>query len=103
MLINAFMPFVEFGGMWGMKYAFKCLDSSFTRNPYKSKKKSIQLYVDLYTGPEFNIHYRYSTVMNTCFVCMMYGTAIPLLYPIGLLTFINLLVLEKLLVCYYYK
>jgi hypothetical protein len=32
----------------------------------------------------------------------MYGTALPILYPIALLSFSILFVLERCLVCYYY-
>ena len=49
------------------------------------------------------IHYRYSSIMNTVFVCLMYGTALPILYPIGLLAFVVLFSVERYLICYWYK
>jgi len=60
-------------------------------------------YVDIYSGPEYAIHFRYSAIMNTVFVCAMYGSAMPILFPIGLLAFVILYVWERLLICYYYK
>lgn len=33
----------------------------------------------------------------------MYGTALPILYPIAVLTFVILYILEKCLICYYYR
>lgn len=97
------MPVVEFGAMWGLRNGLRLLDRSFSRDYYKSKKKSIQLYVDVYSGPEYMIHLRFSTIMNLTFVCFMYGTALPLLYPIALWSFFVLYTLERILICYYYK
>lgn len=59
--------------------------------------------MDIYSGPDYTIHFRYSSIMNTCFVAMMYGTALPILYPISLFAFFVLYCLERLLVFYYYK
>lgn len=49
------------------------------------------------------IHFRYSTILNTVFVCLMYGTALPVLFPIAMFAFFVLYVLERCLICYYYK
>lgn len=68
-----------------------------------SKKQSIQLYINTYTGPEFLIHYRYSSIMNIFFVCLLYGTALPILYPIALLSMCVLYVAERAQVFYFYK
>ena len=42
------------------------------------------------------IHFRYSTIMNIVFVTFMFGTAIPILYPIALLSFTVLYIMERL-------
>ncbi len=49
------------------------------------------------------VHFRFSTMMNTTFVCMMYGSALPILYPIGLVAFIVLHMIERMQICYFYK
>lgn len=103
MLINAFMPVIEFCIFWCMREGFRRLDRGFGRDTYKSKKKSIQQYVDIYSGPDFMIHFRFSSLMNTTFVTMMYGTALPILFPISLIAFCVLYTLERCLVFYYYK
>lgn len=103
LIIASIMPLVEFGTMWSIKNLLRSTDRNFTKDHYKSKKKSIQLYVDMYSGPDYMIHLRFSTIMNLTFVCFMYGTALPLLYPIALWSFFVLYSLERLLVCYYYK
>mmetsp|Transcript_6920 Transcript_6920/g.5166 ORF Transcript_6920/g.5166 Transcript_6920/m.5166 type:complete len:223 (-) Transcript_6920:562-1230(-) len=103
MIINAFMPLVEFGIGWGMSTFFRMMDRSFGSDTYKSKCKSVQQYVERYSGPVYQIHFRYSTILNTVFVTCMYGTAIPILYPVALLSFTILYLMERLLVFYYYK
>lgn len=41
MAIASVMPVVEFFINWGMKYAFRLFDRSFTRDFFKSRKRSI--------------------------------------------------------------
>lgn len=103
MMISAMFPVIEFCGFFFLRLGFKLLDSSFSRDPYKSKKKSINQYIDLFAGPEYAIHFRYSAIMNTIFVTFMYGTGLPILYPIALFAFLVLYVQERLLICYYYR
>jgi len=50
-----------------------------------------------------HLHSFHSTLLNTFFVCLMFGTALPILYPIGLLTFVILYVLHRLQVFYFFK
>jgi hypothetical protein len=97
------MPIVEFVINWGLKNGIRLLDRSFSSDRFKSKKRSIQLYIDIYSGPDYMIHLRFSTIMNLVFICFMYGTALPLLYPLALWSFFVLFSLERILVCYYYK
>lgn len=42
-------------------------------------------------------------MLNTLFVTMMYGYAIPMLFPIAAFSFINQLIFEKILIIYYYQ
>jgi len=41
--------------------------------------------MDLYSGPEYIIHYKYSLLLNSAFVTMMYGLGMPILFPIAVL------------------
>jgi hypothetical protein len=103
MLVASVMPVVEFSGLWAMKQFIRFMDRSFSNDYNRSKKRSIQLYIDTYSGPEFQIHFRLSAVMNHTFVTLMYGTALPILFPIAMWSFFVLYTLERSLVCYYYK
>jgi len=103
MLFNAFFPIIEFFINFGMKIAFRFLDRSFTCDTYRTKKKTVPQYVTLYSGPEYLMHYKYSAMMNITFVTFMFGLAIPLLFPIALLSFMILFVVERLCITYFYK
>ena len=59
--------------------------------------------MNLYSGPDHLMHFKYSAMMNVTFVTFMYGLALPLLFPIGMAFFIFLYVMERLLLTYYYK
>jgi len=53
-------------------------------------KISIKDYISRHGGPESIIHYRYSDFMSMVFITFIYGTALPVLFPI---TFIGLIIL----------
>ena len=88
MLINAFSPIIEFGVFYILGVMLRWKDRGFSNDTSKTKKKTIQQYVNLYSGPEYLLHYKYSTIMNIIFVTMMYGTGLPLLFPIALLSLV---------------
>ena len=49
------------------------------------------------------MHFKYSSALNVTFVTFMYGLAIPLLFPIAVLYYIILYVVERLCITYYYR
>ena len=102
MLINAFFPYIEFCIAYSKFWVFRRMDRSWGSDTYKTKKTSMQLYIDLYSGPEYLIHFKYSGMMNVTFVTLMYGMGMPILFPIAALTYFNLYTLERLLVSYFY-
>ena len=111
MLINAFMPFIfevleilerwffiaRDSGMW-----CKCGKRKHERY-YKTKQKQIYAYIDLYAGPEYKIHYKYSAILNVTYVTMMYGLGLPILFPIAFLSYFIIYVCERYQVAYTYK
>ena len=68
-----------------------------------TKKKSEQAYADLYSGPVYQIHFKYSSIMNITFITFVYGTGLPLLYPIALLSFLVLYSIERILLLKFYQ
>lgn len=76
------------------------------RNDYNSlvtKKKTVQQYIDTYSGPQFPIHFKYSLVLNIIFVVFIYAPGIPFLFPLALLCMFVFYVFERLLVTYSFR
>lgn len=65
--------------------------------------KTIQAYVDVYGGPPFQIHFKYSTCLCVTYIAFMYGAGMPFLFPVAALTLFVLYTVERLLVAYSYK
>lgn len=49
------------------------------------------------------MHFKYSSCLNITFVTLMYGLAIPLLFPIAVLCYLILYIVERICITYYYK
>jgi hypothetical protein len=100
MFIQAIYPIIEFGYGYPMKWVFRWLDK---RGGVKTKKITIQQYVNVHAGPDHLLHFKYSSVMTVTYMTFMFGIALPLLFPIAAIAFFVLYVSEKLLVTYYFK
>lgn len=103
MLFNVYWPVVEFFVFFGMRSTFRFLDRGFSFNPSKTKKTTLQQYIELYSGPVFFIHFKYSSVLNITFVTMMYGLGLPVLFPIASISILTLYCMEKLMLHYSYR
>jgi len=103
MLTAAVFPIIEFCIAFSMKTVFKFLDRGCKFSGETTKKNTIQAYINLYSGPEYAMHFKYSGMMNSVFVCFMYGIAIPMLFPICLLGFTILYTVEKLMITYFFR
>ena len=107
MLINSIYIYAGFAMQLTSKAVFRALDQGCgnyfcCRETKQTKKKTIQAYVNLYAGPQHLMHFKYATAMNTIYTTFMYGFALPILFPIAALTFINIYVVEKLTVAWWY-
>jgi hypothetical protein len=47
--------------------------------------------------------FRYSAILNTVMVCMMYGVALPIMFPIAAFTCFNYYIVDRFLITYYYQ
>ncbi|CDW85661.1 UNKNOWN [Stylonychia lemnae] len=104
MLFNIYWPIFEVGMWYGYRLFFRLWDKGFkTCNDNVTKKTTVQQYVELYSGPIFFIHYKYSSILNITFVTMMYGLGIPVLFPIAVFSFFVLYVVEKSMVYWSYR
>ena len=48
------------------------------------------------------MHFKYASVMNTVFITLMYGVALPILYPIAVISLVILYISEKFMLYYAY-
>lgn len=96
MMFNMYYPILEWIMYWGMRLGFRILNRACcTCDTYSTKSTSIKAYQTIYSGPSYYIHYKYSTVLNTVFVCFMFGFGMPIFFPIGLGSMAVLYFVEK--------
>jgi len=93
MVFNAYYPILEFFMFFGMRLAYRLMDSC-TLNKYETKTKSIQAYLDIRCGPAYLMHFKYSSILNIVFITFMYGFGIPELFPIAAISFLIIYLLE---------
>jgi len=103
MLFNIYWPVIEFFIFAGIRQLKRTLDSKSLRRYERTKTTNIQLYIELYSGPVFFIHYKYSSIINITFVTMMYGVGLPVLFPIASISLLVLYCVEKLMLHYSYR
>lgn len=104
MVFNVFWPIMEFFAFWGLRLLFRILDRGFTTcSEMVTKKTTLQQYVELYSGPVYFIHYKYSTILNIVYVTFIYGCGIPILFPVAAMQIGVLYIVEKLMIYYSYR
>lgn len=102
MVINGVFPFCELCMSYFPLWFARRIDRSWGSDTYKTKLSSMQVYIDIYSGPNYLIHFKYSGLMNITFVTFMYGIGVPLLFPLAAFSYFILYTLERILTSYYY-
>ena len=59
--------------------------------------------MELYSGREVELHFRYATIMNFVFVAFLHGASMPILFPIACFGILNMYIVERLQFAYFYK
>jgi len=106
MLTNIMWPVFEFFMFWSLRVLFRMLDQRrccVKPTPESTRSKTLQAFESLYSGPNFLVHYKYSTMQNIVFVCFLFGPVMPLLFPVGLVSLFVLNTMERLMLAYSYK
>lgn len=104
MMFTAVFPIGETMGFYGLRLLGRVMDKNgFSSDPFKTKKTSIQAYINCYSGPQYLMHFKYSGFLNIVFVTMTYGFGIPILFPIGAFAILVLYLVEKTLLYYVYR
>ena len=76
------------------------MDSKCTGNKFKTKSHTIQMYKAVYTGKEWDIHFKYSDTLNITFLAMLYGIGIPIMFPMAMIIISNQRLAERVQVAY---
>jgi hypothetical protein len=96
MIFNMYYPCIEFLMYWGMRVGFRILNRGLCScSKMVTNSTSIKSYQDIYSGPSYYIHYKYSTILNTVFVTFMFGFGMPIFFPIALGSISILYFIEK--------
>jgi len=103
LLIQSFTPLIQLSMNYCILNTMRCLDRGFTLNPSKTRQASIQNYIDLHSGPIYALNYRFSAILLQISVTALFGAGIPLLYPVGALSFFIMLMVERLSLAYFYR
>ena len=103
MVFNVWFPVVMEFINYGMRSGFRLKDYIGREDGFNTKMSSIQQYVNLHAGPQYFMHYKYSSVMNIVFITMMFGAGLPVLFPIATASLTVLFCLEKFMLYYIYK
>ena len=60
-------------------------------------------YVQIYSGPEYEIFLKYAFMLKFIGISFVYGFALPILFPITLLALFNLYITDKIAIAYLYQ
>lgn len=105
MIFNMYYPILEWAMYYAMRILYRILDRgccSCSCSYYTTKSTSIKEYQDIYSGPSYYIHYKYSTVLNVVFVSFMFGFGMPMFFIIGCGSMAILYFIEKSMLYYSY-
>lgn len=105
MVTNIYFPVIEWSMYWAIRKCYRMYDQR-KLNPNdctRTRSRSLFEFVDLYSGAVFYVHYKYSTLLNIAFVCLLYGSIMPLLYFVGLASYFFFYTCERLVLAYSYR
>lgn len=100
---GAWFPIANEFAQKGRRLTMILLDRIRAPSGGLTKKTTIQQYVNLHSGPQYFMHYKYSGLMNVAFLALMFGTGIPELFPIAAASFIVIYSVENFMLYYVYK
>ena len=106
MFANIFMPLIEAIVSYVSLESLRCKDRGCSRKKnslYATQTTTVPGYIDLYAGPSYQMHFKYSMILNIIYVTMMYGVGMPVLFYYALVSFICLYLVEKFMLYYGYR
>ena len=108
MFLNIFSPVIETFAFTGLRFAKRIVDQRKLlvpishSAPFETKAKTLQGFQELYQGPVFMFHYKYSFIMNITFVTFIFGSSMPILFPMAWLSMFVYYTQERMRMAYSY-
>lgn len=81
----------------------RCCDRSCSSDISKTKKHTMDEYVALYTGMDYDIDYSYTEILKTVFVCFTFGPLLPIVYFISFIHLGVLFYRDRIYCKYFYR
>jgi len=103
MVFNIYFPVIMEIINLGVRSLKRLIDYVSRGEGTSTSKKTIQAYIDLYSGPVYFLHFKYSSILNITFIAMMFGAGMPVLFPVAAASLITLYFLEKFMLYYVYQ
>lgn len=103
MIIESIKPYGVVIAFCVAQNALRWADRKFTSNVYITRCTSMAIYKMIHSGIEYDIHFKYSAVLNVACVTMMYGVGMPILFPVAAFNFLNQYICERIIVAYQVK
>ena len=100
MILNSYFSVILELIFWFLRQIFRWIDRS---GKGATRCTSETQYINIYAGPDYLVHFRYSMIMNIAFISMMYGTALPLLFPVAFISFVVIYTMEVYMLFYVFK
>lgn len=85
------------------KGPFKLIKWWYNEPDRKSHCISEAQYIKIHAGPTFDIDVRYAKIMTIIWVTMMYGSGLPILFPIALFSIILIYMMDIYMLFYVYR
>lgn len=105
MILFAIYPLIEATLIVPFYYLLRWMDKNLhrLRDGTLTAMPSIDAYIELHAGPAFLMHYRMVSMLLQITIALLYGVALPILYPIALIGLVIQSVIDRLLLCYFYR
>ena len=96
-------PLIDWSWFWFQTKLFVWWDQGCSCDKNKTKAKTIQEYIKIHGGAEFDIHNKYAMIVNLVIVAFLHGVHMPIFFPMCVLGLMVLYITDKLRMAYYYR
>jgi hypothetical protein len=103
MIIFVLSPVIDFGAEWIELSLHRLYSKHFVYKDLKHERNDLLKYLDLHAGPRYDFSSKFASTNFLIFFTVMFGSMLPILYPIALVGIVIQLTMDKLLLTYFYR